>query len=198
MQHDFPVYTTKSIIGGGGGGGGGGSSGSGYRERVPIPPSASTHSMKEYYQTDRPPYPGHYRHSQTDLTEWEEHHQHQNLNHNPYGSTATLHSVSARRSAGHDRQESMERYSLRNGRDNSDWEDDRDRRSRRSDGRFADSASTVSTAVLNHYANYHRRPLNRSSNLLSATLCLIKELDYSSLEVVEHAVRCRIDELSAD
>lgn len=38
----------------------------------------------------------------------------------------------------------------------------------------------------------------QSSNLLSATLCLVKELDYPSLEVVEHAVRCRIDELAVD
>lgn len=38
----------------------------------------------------------------------------------------------------------------------------------------------------------------QSSNLLSATLCLVKELDYPSLEVVEHAVRCRIDELATE
>lgn len=110
---------------------------------------------------------------------------------------------------------------------------------RRSDGRFSDTASVVSNAVINHYASYHRRPVNRvswffleinkksvhwtvlllpwsyisfqfritkwqfsfqnqSSNLLSATLCLVKELDYPSLEVVEHAVRCRIDELAAE
>lgn len=31
----------------------------------------STHSMKEYYQSDRPP-PAQYRHSQSDLTEWDE------------------------------------------------------------------------------------------------------------------------------
>lgn len=31
----------------------------------------STHSMKEYYQSDRPT-PPQYRHSQTDLTEWDE------------------------------------------------------------------------------------------------------------------------------
>jgi cilla- and flagella-associated protein len=46
------------------------------------------------------------------------------------------------------------------------------------------------------FSDYMRRPTNRSSNLLSAVLCLVKELDHSSLEVVEHAVRCRIDELS--
>lgn len=37
---------------------------------------------------------------------------------------------------------------------------------RRPDGRFADSASTVSTAVLNHYSGYHRRPINRVSRTL--------------------------------
>lgn len=37
---------------------------------------------------------------------------------------------------------------------------------------------------------------SQTSNLLSAVLCLVKELDQNSLEVVEHAVRCRIDELS--
>ncbi|KMQ88594.1 protein tilb-like protein [Lasius niger] len=40
--------------------------------------------------------------------------------------------------------------------------------------------------------HYHRRP---NSNILSAVLCLVKELDYPSLEVVEMAVRNRMDEL---
>ncbi|TMW52186.1 hypothetical protein DOY81_002745 [Sarcophaga bullata] len=151
--------------------------------RVPIPPSASTHSMKEYYQSDRPAYPAHYRHSQTDLTEWDDNQPHQHhSNHNPYGSTAALHHMGQRRSAGTERTEPVDRYAYRNGRENGDWDDERPR-PRRPDGRYADSASTVSTA---------------SSNLLSATLCLVKELDYPSLEVVEHAVRCRIDELSAE
>jgi hypothetical protein len=35
----------------------------------------------------------------------------------------------------------------------------------------------------------------QSSNILSAVLCLIKELDYPHLEVVEVAVRSRMDEL---
>ncbi|PSN41090.1 hypothetical protein C0J52_10607 [Blattella germanica] len=42
---------------------------------------------------------------------------------------------------------------------------------------------------------YPRRPVTRSSNILSAVLCLIKELDYPNLEVVEMAVRSRMDEL---
>ncbi|XP_065359841.1 myb-like protein Q isoform X3 [Calliphora vicina] len=159
----------------------------------------SYHQYDEYYQSDRPAYPAHYRHSQTDLTEWDEHHtqQQHHSNHNPYGSTAALHHMGQRRSAGPERTEPVDRYAYRNGRENGEWEDERPR-PRRPDGRYADSASTVSTAVLNHYTGYHRRPINRSSNLLSATLCLVKELDYPSLEVVEHAVRCRIDELSAE
>ncbi|XP_054732921.1 heat shock protein DDB_G0288861 isoform X8 [Anastrepha obliqua] len=149
----------------------------------------SSSPMKE---SDRPSYPAHYRHSQTDLTEWEEHQQH-----NQFGSTAALHHPSG----GPRRNEVSDRYAYRNGsaRENGgDWEEPERPRPRRPDGRYSDSASTVSTAVLNHYSGYHRRPINRSSNLLSATLCLVKELDYPSLEVVEHAVRCRIDELTAD
>ncbi|XP_018801661.1 PREDICTED: ras-interacting protein RIP3 isoform X13 [Bactrocera latifrons] len=152
---------------------------------------SSSPMKEEYYQSDRPSYPAHYRHSQTDLTEWEEHQQH-----NQFGSTAALHHVGGPR-----RGDVSDRYAYRNGsaRENGgDWEDAERPRPRRPDGRYSDSASTVSTAVLNHYSGYHRRPINRSSNLLSATLCLVKELDYPSLEVVEHAVRCRIDELSAD
>ncbi|XP_058800437.1 cilia- and flagella-associated protein 410-like isoform X1 [Phymastichus coffea] len=42
---------------------------------------------------------------------------------------------------------------------------------------------------------YQRRPVTRNSNILSAVLCLVKELDYPSLEVVEMAVRSRIEEL---
>ncbi|XP_013107579.1 centrosomal protein of 97 kDa isoform X5 [Stomoxys calcitrans] len=158
---------------------------------------SSSPQKEEYYQSDRPSYPAHYRHSQSDLTEWDEHHQPHHNTQNPYGSTAALHHAGARRSAGTERPEPVDRYAYRNGRENGDWEDERPR-PRRPDGRYADSASTVSTAVLNHYSGYHRRPINRSSNLLSATLCLVKELDYPSLEVVEHAVRCRIDELAAE
>ncbi|RZF47635.1 hypothetical protein LSTR_LSTR009519 [Laodelphax striatellus] len=49
--------------------------------------------------------------------------------------------------------------------------------------------------TLNHQPPYHRRPTSRNSNILSAVLCLVKELDYPSLEVVEMAIRCRMDEL---
>ena len=37
--------------------------------------------------------------------------------------------------------------------------------------------------------------LLQNGNVLSAVLCLIKELDYTSLEVAEMAIRCRMDEL---
>ncbi|XP_060655565.1 transcription factor mef2A isoform X2 [Drosophila nasuta] len=177
----------------------------GYREvrPTPLPPSISTHSMKEYYQSDRQPYPAHYRHSQTDLTEWEEHQQHQapQVHHNPYGSQMQLHyqqQPQQRRSAG---PETGERYAYRNGsaRENGgEWEEERPRSSRRPEGRYSDSVSNVSANVLNHFSGCHRRPVNRNSNLLSATLCLVKELDYSSLEVLEHAVRCRIDEMAGE
>ncbi|XP_045470651.1 cilia- and flagella-associated protein 410 isoform X2 [Harmonia axyridis] len=46
-----------------------------------------------------------------------------------------------------------------------------------------------------HRPPFNRRPVTRNSNILSAVLCLVKELDYPSLEVVEMAVRCRMDEL---
>ncbi|XP_056638771.1 cilia- and flagella-associated protein 410 isoform X1 [Diorhabda carinulata] len=47
-----------------------------------------------------------------------------------------------------------------------------------------------------HRSHYTRRPVTRNSNILSAVLCLVKELDYPSLEVVEMAVRCRMDEMA--
>ncbi|KAH8366830.1 hypothetical protein KR200_005816 [Drosophila serrata] len=164
----------------------------GYREvrPTPLPPSISTHSMKEYYQSDRPAgYPAHYRHSQTDLTEWEEHQQAPQVHHNPYGSQMQLH---------HQRRSDP---NFRNGsaRENGgEWEQEERPRSRRPEGRFSDSTTTLSASVMNHYAGYHRRPVNRTSNLLSAALCLVKELDYASLEVLEHAVRCRIDEMAGE
>ncbi|KRK01123.1 uncharacterized protein Dyak_GE20650, isoform F [Drosophila yakuba] len=197
-----------------------------YREvrPTPLPPSISAHSMKvrpaslsgvavterrhwrmmtlsncgipvqEYYQSDRPAYPAHYRHSQTDLTEWEEHQQAPQVHHNPYGSQMQLHHPQ-RRSAG------PETTAYRNGsaRENGgEWDPEDRPRARRPEGRYSDSTTTLSASVMNHYAGYHRRPVNRNSNILSATLCLVKELDYASLEVLEHAVRCRIDELASE
>lgn len=106
-----------------------------------------------------------------------------------------------RRSIGANSERDLYQYRNGNGKgpdSRDEWEDVDRRRNenRRSDSRFNDSASVISNAVLNHFAGVHRRPVNRNSNLLSATLCLVKELDYPSLEVVEHAVRCRIDELA--
>uniref|UniRef100_A0A1B0EYL1 Uncharacterized protein n=2 Tax=Phlebotomus papatasi TaxID=29031 RepID=A0A1B0EYL1_PHLPP len=123
-----------------------------------------------------------------DLTEWDEHQQQHHQGGHP-----------GRRNGG--TEAPRDPYAYRNGNANrEEWDDNVEvrRRERRSEGRFNDSASVVSNAVLNHYASYHRRPVNRNANLLSATLCLVKELDYPSLEVVEHAVRCRIDELATD
>ncbi|XP_059473641.1 cilia- and flagella-associated protein 410 isoform X7 [Neocloeon triangulifer] len=39
------------------------------------------------------------------------------------------------------------------------------------------------------------RPKSRTSNILSAVLCLLKELDYQSLEVVDNTVNARMNEL---
>lgn len=61
-----------------------------------------------------------------------------------------------------------------------------------------DSRQRVNTSdkgLSNSRQHYPRRPGTRSSNILSAVLCLIKELDYPNLEVVEVAVRSRMDEL---
>ncbi|XP_049298086.1 cilia- and flagella-associated protein 410 isoform X4 [Anopheles funestus] len=174
----------------------------------------------EYYQSDyqRQNPPAHYRHSQMDLTEWDEsspagHHQNNNNNGGQHSSNShhqqqqqhhgqTNYQQNRRSIAGSTVNE-RELYQYRNGNgkgpeSRDEWEDVDRRRNenRRSDSRFNDSASVISNALLNHFAGVHRRPVSRNSNLLSATLCLVKELDYPSLEVVEHAVRCRIDELA--
>ncbi|XP_058826615.1 uncharacterized protein F09G8.5 isoform X1 [Topomyia yanbarensis] len=187
---------------------------SGYRERVPIAPSISTHSMKEYYQSDyqRQNPPAHYRHSQLDLTEWDEssqnpHHMNNNNGHSSNNVNNYHHQPhhavghQNRRSIGGNSERDLYQYRNGNGKgpdSRDEWEevDRRRNENRRPDSKFNDSASVISNAVLNHFAGVHRRPVNRNSNLLSATLCLVKELDYPSLEVVEHAVRCRIDELA--
>ncbi|XP_035907978.1 putative uncharacterized protein DDB_G0279653 isoform X7 [Anopheles stephensi] len=175
----------------------------------------------EYYQSDyqRQNPPAHYRHSQMDLTEWDEsspagHHQNNNNNGGQHSSNShhqqqqqNHHGQSNyqqnRRSIAGSTVNERELYQYRNGNgkgpeSRDEWEDVDRRRNenRRSDSRFNDSASVISNALLNHFAGVHRRPVSRNSNLLSATLCLVKELDYPSLEVVEHAVRCRIDELA--
>ncbi|XP_049298091.1 uncharacterized protein F09G8.5 isoform X8 [Anopheles funestus] len=185
-------------------------------DRVSIPSSP----LQEYYQSDyqRQNPPAHYRHSQMDLTEWDEsspagHHQNNNNNGGQHSSNShhqqqqqhhgqTNYQQNRRSIAGSTVNE-RELYQYRNGNgkgpeSRDEWEDVDRRRNenRRSDSRFNDSASVISNALLNHFAGVHRRPVSRNSNLLSATLCLVKELDYPSLEVVEHAVRCRIDELA--
>ena len=37
--------------------------------------------------------------------------------------------------------------------------------------------------------------LPQNANILSAVLCLIKELDYGSLEVVDTTIHCRMEEM---
>ncbi|XP_055614622.1 regulator of nonsense transcripts 1-like isoform X4 [Uranotaenia lowii] len=163
---------------------------SGYRERVPIAPSISTHSMKEYYQSDYPRQnhaPAHYRHSQLDLTEWDESNPNQHhLNNNNGHSSNHINSYQQqqqqssqqpqqynnhpqnRRSIGANSERDLYQYRNGNGKgpdSRDEWEDVDRRRSehRRSDSRFNDSASVISNAVLNHFAGVHRRPVNRVS-----------------------------------
>ena len=52
------------------------------------------------------------------------------------------------------------------------------------------SSSELKHAVCHHYHHYrHQYHLLQNSNMLSAILCLIKEIDAPSLEVVELAAR---------
>ncbi|XP_039747616.1 uncharacterized protein LOC120624901 isoform X2 [Pararge aegeria] len=80
-----------------------------------------------------------------------------------------------------------ESYSVRG-----EWE--RDREGARDGARERDRE--YPSAVMAEHRGFTRRPVARNSNLLSAVLCLVKELDYPSLEVAEMAVRCRMDELA--
>ncbi|KAB7498785.1 Protein C21orf2-like protein [Armadillidium nasatum] len=66
---------------------------------------------------------------------------------------------------------------------------------RRVDQQIENASRTPSIDRPSPTRPYPLRPKTRVSNVLSAVLCLIKELDYSSLEVVEMAIRCRMDEL---
>ena len=67
---------------------------------------------QEYYQSDRPT-PPHYRHSQTDLTEWDESpHNHQQM------------PIHRRSGPPTDREAPLNGYQYRNGsKDKEDWED---------------------------------------------------------------------------
>lgn len=94
--------------------------------------------LKEYYQSDRPT-PPHYRHSQTDLTEWDEspHNEHNRNHHHQHGPQQ-----SQRRSGGGgggppERDgTSFNGYPYRNGsKDKEDFWEDNNERPRR-DGRF--------------------------------------------------------------
>jgi len=63
------------------------------------------------------------------------------------------------------------------------------------DQQLEGAAQLVANRALSPQRPYPLRPKNRNSNVLSAILCLIKEIDGPSLEVVEMAVRCRMEEL---
>ena len=84
---------------------------------------------------------------------------------------------------------------------------------RQVDQQLEGAAQLVANRALSPQRPYPIRPKNRvgrkiilkmtpsyndcfqNSNVLSAILCLIKEIDGPSLEVVEMAVRCRMEEL---
>lgn len=89
----------------------------------------------------------------------------------------------------HSDRDRSETYSVR-----SDWERERDRDRDRDSVR--EREREYPSAVMAEHRGFTRRPVARNSNLLSAVLCLVKELDYPSLEVAEMAVRCRMDELA--
>ncbi|XP_045457594.1 uncharacterized protein LOC123667799 [Melitaea cinxia] len=89
----------------------------------------------------------------------------------------------------HSDRDRSETYSVRG-----DWERERDRDRDRDSVR--DREREYPSAVMAEHRGFTRRPVARNSNLLSAVLCLVKELDYPSLEVAEMAVRCRMDELA--
>jgi hypothetical protein len=50
----------------------------------------------------------------------------------------------------------------------------------------------------NNVRGNYNKPRTKQSNILSAVLCLIPELDWASLEVVELAVKRRMDEFPGD
>lgn len=66
---------------------------------------------------------------------------------------------------------------------------------RQVDQQLEGAAQLVANRAISPKRPYPLRPKNRNSNVLSAILCLIKEIDGPSLEVVEMAVRCRMEEL---
>jgi len=66
---------------------------------------------------------------------------------------------------------------------------------RQVDQQLEGAAQLVANRAISPQRAYPVRPKNRNSNVLSAILCLIKEIDGPSLEVVEMAVRCRMEEL---
>jgi hypothetical protein len=62
------------------------------------------------------------------------------------------------------------------------------------------SSSRINSASNGNLSQHSQRLLpkggkNRNANILSAVLCLIKELDYASLEVVDTTIHCRMEEM---
>lgn len=128
--------------------------------------------FQDYYQGDNnyqrgAPLPAHYRHSQTDLTVWDENQPSPNGNHQNGHSRDYPQQQATRRSmisngGSQDRypEERRDLYQYRNGNvsreDFGEQMDDRRREGRRDN-------NVISNAVLNHLAGLHRRPVNRVS-----------------------------------
>lgn len=121
--------------------------------------------------------PAHYRHSQTDLTEWDENQSPHNGNHQNGHSRENQQQAMRRSMTGNggsqDRypDERRDLYQYRNGNvsreDFGEQMEDRRREGRREN-------NVISNAVLNHLAGLHRRPVNRVSQTeINAALNLI-------------------------
>ncbi|GLH01387.1 Uncharacterized protein GBIM_07541 [Gryllus bimaculatus] len=61
-------------------------------------------------------------------------------------------------------------------------------------GESPSPADELSSSLASPGSSLHSQTPSKNSNILSAVLCLIKELDFPSLEVVEVAVRSRMEE----
>lgn len=115
--------------------------------------------LQEYYQGEyRQPPPANYRHSQADLTEWEDGNQ----------GRGGEYAQSTPRQRG-DRPDMNAYRNGNNSKEELEDQDDRRRRSefKRAEGRFNDSATVISNTVLNHLHQIHRRPVNRVSIVLN-------------------------------
>lgn len=130
--------------------------------------SSNSGRLQEYYNGDNnyqrgAPPPANYRHSQMDLTEWDENQSVQNGNHHNGHPQQVMRRSMISNGGSQDRYQDERRdfYQYRNG--NVSREDFGEEMSdRRRDNRRDNSV--ISNAVLNHLAGLHRRPVNRVIN----------------------------------